>query len=453
MDHESVAELRLQISRLESENEAIREERDRFRIEVKTFRSKVNVLESQAEDLEIQNGDLKRKLSRIETLPPVSKADEMGGSSRRNMGTLRASTKDIVEVEEDLDTEGTVVPSQTKSTKSRPPLSSKSSTRSSTSWETPIVHISRHKRAIDTVDDAERPIMKAKKTNGIAHRKPPARVSNTHQDDPSSPPTPIASPETTPAKPYARRPSIRGPKHPRQGFTTTATGTSTSTSVPPRFIAKRREGLKVEADSLILPSQYLLKYLGSSVPLPITPPPPSPPTLLKRTFICQTLGGNSQTLRTSSNYRGRQILFPTLDNNPDAPIHPGSPGLMGCSRVDVVGAFTVFSRVQVKPNPMWEYMGEYRTSHIGLLPASIFDAQTREVKDAWAKTIDLKTWPPYPDMRARIAARKGGELTRADIIEALEQGDEQIGLLKMECVSYDREFLAHLTRKLKTWGG
>lgn len=134
--------------------------------------------------------------------------------------------------------------------------------------------------------------------------------------------------------------------------------------------------MKIDPESLILSDQHLSTYLEGCALLPINPHPPT--TLLKCSFISQTYTGNPQVLWTQSNYKGRKFLFPILNNNPDAPTYPGNPGLMICSRTDILGTFTVFSRVQMRP-PMWEYMGEYKTSVVGPLPSSIFKAQKQRV--------------------------------------------------------------------------
>lgn len=63
-----ISALRLEVSRLENENEDIRRERDRFAAQLVKFRQDNGTLESQIQDLGIENNDLKRKLARNEVM-------------------------------------------------------------------------------------------------------------------------------------------------------------------------------------------------------------------------------------------------------------------------------------------------------------------------------------------------------------------------------------------------
>jgi len=57
--------LRLHVTRLQAENDAIREERDRFRLKYGTLRSDFAALQAWSDEQQCENSDLKRQVARL----------------------------------------------------------------------------------------------------------------------------------------------------------------------------------------------------------------------------------------------------------------------------------------------------------------------------------------------------------------------------------------------------
>ncbi|KAG6819282.1 hypothetical protein H0H93_013435 [Arthromyces matolae] len=200
-------------------------------------------------------------------------------------------------------------------------------------------------------------------------------------------------------------------------------------------------------------------YLQDASTLSINPPPSS--TTFTRQFLSEIHGGSVQEFLAYSTNKSRLFIFPTADVNPWMPTSPGSPGLLLSSRKGMLGQqVTLLSRVQKAP-AKWMYFGEYQCTVVGKLTPQEFSQQRQKVKNAWAtKLLKVKKWPEYAEMRSRMLSKKtqrvarsssSVSLTPADVIAALEAGEEQIDVVRMNCVVYDHEFAQDLTTKLGQW--
>ncbi|KAJ7499705.1 hypothetical protein FB451DRAFT_1016214, partial [Mycena latifolia] len=217
-------------------------------------------------------------------------------------------------------------------------------------------------------------------------------------------------------------------------------------------------------------------------PYPITLPADIRDVSVRRDFMRIHYGGNSQdTFPAISeiNYTRtghRYFMYPSLKQNPDAPMMPGSPGLF----LDAAG------RSALKSKKPWAagynlkvltrlgtndflYMGEYAIRPADSLAREEWTAQTQTMKNKWCKNLAKKDWGLIT--RARIALRrqlgraptfkqvetaiandqKFPAITAGDIAQAFDNGDERLAVWTMECVGYDEQFQRDLVRQITGW--
>ncbi|KAJ7258417.1 hypothetical protein B0H12DRAFT_1109857 [Mycena haematopus] len=228
-------------------------------------------------------------------------------------------------------------------------------------------------------------------------------------------------------------------------------------------------------------------YLTHTPALPIDPAP-NADFYVSRKFLLNEFGVLNQTFlgyfksTDADDGRRRGAIFPQPFLNPFLPRAPGEPGLIFASRFEIVGdhdgmPWALFCKPSVKGKPkvVWRYMGDYRNRHCGDLTAEQFKRQEVEVQQQWGKLIlKSKKVPTYVAMRARIALRKANidfvrgdatealeiaEITRRggkgkphpvsadDIVRAFGRGEERIGIIKLECVSYNHGLVEDMERR------
>ncbi|KAG6915528.1 hypothetical protein DXG01_011025 [Tephrocybe rancida] len=211
---------------------------------------------------------------------------------------------------------------------------------------------------------------------------------------------------------------------------------------------------KIRKDkAFMLPETKGVEYLQDASPLTIHPPPSS--ITFSRQFLSDIHGGSVQQFLAISRNKSRLFIFPTSDVNPWMPTSPGAPGLLLSSRKGMLNRrCTLLSRVQKSPAE-WMYFGEYDCTVVGKMTAEEFKQQRQTVKTQWGKKLlKAKKWPEYVDMRARMLSRKSSQsnvLSIEDVITSLEAGEEQIDVVRMNCVLYDHEFAQSLSSALKAW--
>ncbi|KAJ7302803.1 hypothetical protein DFH08DRAFT_945505 [Mycena albidolilacea] len=268
--------------------------------------------------------------------------------------------------------------------------------------------------------------------------------------------------------------------------------------IPP---AKRLKKYKSEDFKDALLRDVSSIYLKDLPNFDIAPAPSN--FLVPRKFLLDIFGVLNQTfigyfkfhVNHDHDARRRGAIFPQPDLNPLLPDAPGAPGLIFASRFEIVDreiAWALFCKRKSDGGKIvWRYMGQYENTHSGDMTAEQFKSQAagaspfflnaflmfETVKQQWGKLLlKSKKVETYIAMRARIALRKAGvafvpgdaiekremeEVTRrggrplpvgvGDIVEALERGDESIGIIKLECVSYDHELAADMARRHEGW--
>ncbi|KAJ7615576.1 hypothetical protein FB45DRAFT_1024663 [Roridomyces roridus] len=251
---------------------------------------------------------------------------------------------------------------------------------------------------------------------------------------------------------------------------------------PGRFKRKRSESPLIERASLpqlakvkvkkieepLIPQDAAAEYLRSTPDL-IVSPPALDDLYVPRKFLGEKYGGSTyqffQNFKTEN--QGRVGVFPQPELNPLLPTSPGKAGLIFSSRRKLVeeGPWALFCRSVSSKKVVWRYIGEYEAEVCGQ-----FQQQNSVVKQHWAEHIrKAKQHEVYIKMRARIALRKAGRdptddgavaqevkhpslsVTKDDILEALESGEEGVNIIRLKCVSYDREFAVRMERDFDGW--
>ena len=237
--------------------------------------------------------------------------------------------------------------------------------------------------------------------------------------------------------------------------------------------------------SYMLPAlaSMVQKYLPSTN-AKIFPIFPNPLKIeVPRAFLRAAYGGAAQQwlqiFRKDKHPKGaieRRVVFPQFGLNPAMPNAPGHPGLMFASRHEILEnpPWTVFRKgLTDSGKAVWLYLGDYECELVGMMTAQEFSSLAisvssffffrsfslgsltllfLKVKSEWAKALlVVKQFDVYVSMRARIALRKHGciplednkkegalinkemdaikankgrPVDAADIISALERGDE-----------------------------
>ncbi|KAK7059943.1 hypothetical protein R3P38DRAFT_2838637 [Favolaschia claudopus] len=252
------------------------------------------------------------------------------------------------------------------------------------------------------------------------------------------------------------------------------------TPVPP---AKAPKKAKVE-DSKDCLKDVANIYLTNATPFLFTDDaPPNRTLLISRRFLLKRYGVLNQTFLGSFKATdGRGAVFPQPERNPFLPEAPGAPGLIFASRLEIIEEreampWALFCQHTGKGN-LWRYMGDYQNVHCGDLTPEQFGEQTQRVKHQWGFLLkSAKVVDAYVGIRARVALRKAGvrftpgdetemrergeqvakkggrplPVEVRDLVDALSRGDERIGIIKVECVSYDHALVEDMERKYEEW--
>ncbi|KAJ3820547.1 hypothetical protein F5880DRAFT_948296 [Lentinula raphanica] len=159
----------------------------------------------------------------------------------------------------------------------------------------------------------------------------------------------------------------------------------------------------------------------------------------------------------------RPVIFSNLERNPDLMRKPGDPGVLFTANSEAemtLDRCSVFVKLDLK-NACWDYMGEYKIfprSKIGgmgqgrgwyeQLPAR---SSYIVSKVHWFMENDLRHKNKHRFFRQRVAERLGrgpSSLTYADCGAAVVNGDEEINLVFLECISYDEYFANDILKHL-----
>ncbi|KAJ7754191.1 hypothetical protein DFH07DRAFT_823296 [Mycena maculata] len=244
--------------------------------------------------------------------------------------------------------------------------------------------------------------------------------------------------------------------------------------------SKGKDVKEVKEEALTLPQDTIDMYL-SDIPNFNIDPPSLDALYVSREFLRLEFGGSDQQFiayfkPTRASDRRRAAVFPQADLNPFLPDRPGVAGLIFASRDEITKdpPWALFCKDKPSGEAVWRYMGDYQNKfYPTAITAEQFKSQNPKVKQQWGKLLlKAKQCEVYVSLRARVALRKAGlptapddvarevfsvrknqgiKLTPEDIIEALSRGDENIKIIQMQCVSYDREFVADMARRHDAW--
>ncbi|KAI0686135.1 hypothetical protein C8Q76DRAFT_761790 [Earliella scabrosa] len=242
----------------------------------------------------------------------------------------------------------------------------------------------------------------------------------------------------------------------------------------------RNRDVKIKKE-LLFNDEFLLNALtweGINYRYPISLPAEISERGFRRAYIASLYGGNIQ--ETFPHPRKDMLewhklddwMFLTLDYNPHAPTRPGFSGLF-FSGGRAVDNWTAIQRTFVRLKPShWVYMGQYRMRAGTSLTSTLWKEQTEIVKRTWARGFLTKEWGYSTCVRLWSRRQNGadyeltkedfknaesnfkqirGSLTEDDIIQAFDDGVEEMGTYRMTCVEYDEDFVRILARNADRW--
>ncbi|KAJ7175165.1 hypothetical protein C8R43DRAFT_598946 [Mycena crocata] len=239
-----------------------------------------------------------------------------------------------------------------------------------------------------------------------------------------------------------------------------------SISVAPKPSKRQKvaPGEQQPGEAEVTDDVLVASYLADVVPLSINPPLTQTLSLPSRVDMKHRFGGlrrGPMPMKfTNAPLADRAVQFFNYDNNPGMPIKPGDPGVFFSGSLKPMGDWerAIFvSGIKQKARPALEYMGQYLIEVVGTLTPQQFAGQSPEFQRAWADKIVSER--KYRNMKARIALRTAGQaitltsvaaerekrplaaVTVDDVIQVLTCGEEAISVVRMTCVSYDREFV------------
>ncbi|KAJ6615539.1 hypothetical protein B0H10DRAFT_2040925 [Mycena sp. CBHHK59/15] len=216
----------------------------------------------------------------------------------------------------------------------------------------------------------------------------------------------------------------------------------------------------------------------STEPLPIALNADIKNVAVRRDFMRIRYGGNSQAAFpaiSEKNFRKtghRDFMYPSLVQNPDAPMVPGAPGLFldatGQSAKDckvgwAVEAHKVLTRLGTND---YLYMGNYAVRPAESLTRQEWNAQEPKMRNRWCAKLAKKDWGRITRTRialrrrlghkpsqnevdeAMMSAQKYLNITSEDIARAFDCGEERLAVWTMKCVGYDEQFQRDLAREI-----
>ncbi|KAI0061875.1 hypothetical protein BV25DRAFT_711197 [Artomyces pyxidatus] len=168
--------------------------------------------------------------------------------------------------------------------------------------------------------------------------------------------------------------------------------------------------------------------------------------------------------------RDRYVLFPMWANKPSLPTVPGQPGTLTTGRCDMLMYSPLSIFVRAPDKPLWIYLGNYELRKSKKpLSAHEFKALPYECRMKWAKDIlTPQRSQCYTTMRARVWLRKQGRqvtadaleeamedlkktadkigLVEADVLNALDAGEEELNVHLCIPVSYNADFSQDMSK-------
>ncbi|KAF8991810.1 hypothetical protein BDZ89DRAFT_1086487 [Hymenopellis radicata] len=224
----------------------------------------------------------------------------------------------------------------------------------------------------------------------------------------------------------------------------------------------------------------LTKLYLSNIPNFTIAPPPEPGFFFSREEFSHCIGGSTQPLIvTPKNWKPSsrsglpiKCIWPGKLQNPLTVDSIGAPGLMFASRPDILSdpPLYMFRQVEIDGHRVWEYCGNYEATTVGRLEAEHFKMCSGTARTKWSTKIATcknKDYGPYVAMRAITPERvgrevrllikgekgKGMDITTKDAMEALCDGDEHLDIILMRCVGYDHAFMRDMRRDITAYAG
>ncbi|EIN11245.1 hypothetical protein PUNSTDRAFT_141676 [Punctularia strigosozonata HHB-11173 SS5] len=161
-------------------------------------------------------------------------------------------------------------------------------------------------------------------------------------------------------------------------------------------------------------------------------------------------------------YKGQYVpmIVPLLDGqvvlmikptwNPLLPNRPGAHGEIWANKTDILehSKWKLIVQCPSSTPQTWEYLGDYKVSPGGSVKPQVFMSQSEAVRNEWGNNVVKATAPGncYTPMRKRIAARKkerkqSEKVECADVIQAIESGEEEIRVIATQFIGYDSAFV------------
>ncbi|KAK7047007.1 hypothetical protein R3P38DRAFT_2608348 [Favolaschia claudopus] len=493
---EEVARLRRENESLRGEKERVRRERDDAETRCTAAQTNVAGLEHrvQTKVAELEHRvrtqaweieDLKSEIRALKEAAEVAAKAQRTPPTKTIKAPLPASTN-LIEISDDEDDVGVVRGSVAKNdSKARPEATSASEMSDIIQIQDPAKSRPQSRQVMDHVSiprrSSQSPLksrasssMQTNEENSSQSSSPrigslstPGRFKRVRSISPSIDDSTLVGDDDTVIASSSKRPSR-----------------DLDTPVPP---AKPLKKAKIE-DSKDSLKDVANIYLVDAAPFPFTAnAPPNRTLLISRKFLLKQYGVLNQTfLGSFKTTDGRGAIFPQPELNPFLPDKPGAPGLIFASRFEIVeecegmpwALFCKHTHKEKGKGIVWRYMGEYRNVHCGDLTPEQFGGQTQRVKQQWGSLLKkAKVVEAYVGIRARVALRKAGvrftpgdeaemrerreqvakrggrplPVEAQDIVDALSRGDETIGIIKMECVSYDHALVEDMEGKYEEW--
>ncbi|KAH6873720.1 hypothetical protein BKA70DRAFT_282162 [Coprinopsis sp. MPI-PUGE-AT-0042] len=196
-----------------------------------------------------------------------------------------------------------------------------------------------------------------------------------------------------------------------------------------------------------------------------------------RMFLSMIYGGATQ--QTFPKISAQNLALHGYDNfmflndhrHPLAPQVPGAPGVW----INIAGGrqdelMRVFVRMKGTASPpLWWYMGQYELRDSQALTKEEWGVQDEQVKRAWAEGIVRYAWgngkrasihgrkelgrtPTSEEINGYLESKVFAEsVTAADVLRALDRGDETLNLFTMKCVAYGDGFQRDVAQKYPGW--
>ncbi|KAJ7174450.1 hypothetical protein C8R46DRAFT_90093 [Mycena filopes] len=203
----------------------------------------------------------------------------------------------------------------------------------------------------------------------------------------------------------------------------------------------------------------------------------------RRDFMSITFGGNRQSTfpsiaRESYTRTGhRYLMYPSLVQNPDAPMIPGAPGLFlnasgwparesNAKWANGTYNLKVLTRLAAHD---FLYMGEYAIRPSDSLTQAEWNLQPQNMRTRWCSKLAKKDWGRMTRCRITLRARhernptrkevekamktkrKFSHITADDIAKAFNSGEERLAVWTMKCVGYDEQFQRDIVRQMTGW--